>query len=65
MRVSKIYIDMDGVLADFDRGVEEFCHIKSTSQYGQDDPSRDQLMWQEIRKISHFYDKRELMPGAK
>ena len=28
----KIYFDMDGVLADFDRGIEELCGIKKVDQ---------------------------------
>ena len=27
MTVEKIYFDMDGVLADFERGVEEICGL--------------------------------------
>jgi hypothetical protein len=65
MTVSKIYFDMDGVLADFDKGVNELCHMKATSQNKQADEKYDDLMWEEIRKIDHFYDRLDLMPGAK
>ena len=32
MTVEKIYFDMDGVLADFERGVEEICGLTPPSQ---------------------------------
>ena len=60
-----IYLDMDGVLADFDRGVREFCHMESTSQNGKRDAKYDARMWEAIRGVEHFYDRLELMPGAK
>jgi len=65
MTVSKIYFDMDGVLADFDKGVNELCHMKATSQNKNPDKEYDDLMWEAIRKIDHFYDRLDLMPGAK
>ena len=63
--IKKIYFDMDGVLADFDRGVREFCGMDAVSQdYGKK-PGMDTLMWKRASKIPHFYDQLELMPGAK
>ena len=64
MTVEKIYFDMDGVLADFDRGVRELCGMEALDQ-GTRSPAQDDIMWEAIRKIDHFYDKLELMPGAK
>ena len=63
MRVKKIYFDMDGVLADFDRGVKELCGLDPIGQ-GVTGP-REEKMWAGIRDAGHFYDRLELMPGAK
>ena len=65
MKAEKIYLDMDGVLADFDRGVRELCGMDPQPQTGKTDPHQDDLMWKAIREVGHFYDKLELMPGAK
>ena len=61
-----IYLDMDGVLANFERGVKELCGIEPLSQNGKrQDLQLDALMWERIRETEHFYDRLELMPGAK
>ncbi len=66
MEVEKIYFDMDGVLADFERGVKEICGITPPSQNGgEHEPGYDDEMWDAIKKTPHFYDYLELMPGAK
>ena len=64
MTAEKIYFDMDGVLADFDRGVRELCGMEAFDQGGRT-PAEDDIMWDAIRKVDHFYDRLELMPGAK
>ena len=48
--VEKIYFDMDGVLADFERGVNEICGLVPPSQNakhhkpGEDDETMEQLI---------------------
>ena len=64
MKVEKIYFDMDGVLADFERGVRELCGLVPPSQNGIHNPHDDDRMWESIRSIENFYDKLELIPGA-
>lgn len=64
MEIKKIYIDMDGVLADFDRGVEELLNLPAVNQ-SKKKPSQDDAMFTAMREIEHFYDKLEVMPGAK
>ena len=54
---------MDGVLADFDRGVRELCGMEPLEQDSRS-PEKDDALWAKIREVDHFYDKLELMPGA-
>ena len=65
MKVTKIYFDMDGVLADFEKGIRELCHMEPQPQNGKRDAKTDDLMWETIKKIDRFYDRLDLMPGAK
>ena len=66
MEIKKIYFDMDGVLADFARGVKEICGLEPISQNAKNnDSAEEDRMWNAIRDAGHFYDKLELMPGAK
>ncbi len=65
MKVTKIYFDMDGVLADFERGVRELCGIDAYSQNVKRPTGYDELLWSKVRETEHFYDRLELLPGAK
>ena len=64
MEVKKIYFDMDGVLADFDRGIRELCGVEPIDQDVAGDSDRI-IIWGNASKIPHYYDRLELIPGAK
>ena len=63
MEIKKIYFDMDGVLADFDGGVEELCGLPRPHQ-GHDSAEANKKMWDAIRDAGHFYRRLKPMPGA-
>lgn len=63
MKIKTIYFDMDGVLADFDRGIKELCGLEPLDQAKKTEAD-DDAMWEAVRKVGHFYDKLEPMPGA-
>ena len=63
MKITKIYFDMDNVLADFNRGIKELCGLEPMDQE-KSSPAADQKMWNSVRDTDHFYDRLELVPGA-
>ncbi len=63
MDIKKIYFDMDGVLADFNRGIKEFCGINPLKQELKSQ-AQDDEMWLKVKEVDHFYDKLKPMPGA-
>lgn len=63
MKISKIYFDMDGVLADFERGLRDICGMEMPDQ-AKATPEEDDKMWKAIKDAGHFYDMLEPMPGA-
>lgn len=65
MEVKKIYFDLDGVMANFDKGVHDMCGMDAFSHEDEPYTGFDDEMWEKIRDVGHFYDKLELMPGAK
>ena len=65
MDIKKIYFDMDGVLADFDRGVAEILGLEPMKQGDRRrTQSWDDKLWAGVRDAGHFYDMLEPMPGA-
>ena len=52
--VSKIYFDLDGVLADFDRGVIELAGFDRNGATANSD-IKDDDMWQAIAKVSFIF----------
>ena len=64
MTYRKIFIDMDGVLADFDGGVELHCGITPIAQDAKRPEDYDDKLWEAVRKVPHFYDILKPMPGA-
>jgi hypothetical protein len=54
----KIYCDLDGVLADFDKGVK-----KLTGKYPHEQPSKD--MWKAIYSVPDFFQSLDWIPEGK
>ena len=65
MKITKIYFDMDGVLADFDKGIRELCSMDPLPQSEDQPVGYDDELWSKVREAGHFYDKLELIPGTK
>lgn len=58
----KIFFDIDGVLADFNKGVFDLCGITVPDQQSAD-KAADNAMWNAIRDTKHFYDRLEPVSG--
>lgn len=56
--IEKIYFDMDGVLANFDKGLIEICGITPENQATKSD-AYDDMMWGKVRDAGHYYDMLE------
>lgn len=56
MEELRIFFDMDGVLADFDRGVRELCGREPLDQSSCTDEETDAL-WEAVSRVPHFYAK--------
>lgn len=62
--INESFFDLDGVLANFNKGVEDLCGIPRLDQTTCSEEA-DTKMWNAVREVEHFYYKLELMPGAK
>ena len=63
MQIEKIYFDMDGVLADFDRGIKELGKIAKVDQ-SKATSATDDALWDAVRSVVNFYDKLEPVSGS-
>ncbi len=54
---------MDGVLADFDRGVKEICHMEPV-KYGQRNDAEVMELWERVKKAKNYYYQLKPMEGA-
>ena len=63
MQIKKIYFDMDGVLADFDRGITELGKIAKVNQ-SDATSATDDALWDAVRSVDNFYDKLEPVFGS-
>ena len=61
--VKIIYFDMDGVLADFNRGVRELLNMEPKPQ-GRFDPEYDDRLFNAIRNHKDFYAQLKPVDGA-
>ena len=66
IEIKKIYFDMDGVLADFDRGIREICGLVPIAQDAPDrSAAMEDVMWGKVKDAGHFYDMLEPISGSK
>ncbi len=57
----KIYVDLDGVMANFEKAVVEHVGIHYWDRTTQNDSDR---FWRIIDKVPEFYYNLEMLPGA-
>lgn len=63
IKVEKIYFDLDGTLADFDKYLYDHCGIDPLPQEKREREGID--VWDEVRSIPHFFYRLEVMKGMK
>ena len=62
--IDRIFFDMDGVLADFARGVRELAGIPWFSDLDKHTNEEDDEMWAKVREVDHFYLRLDPIEGA-
>ena len=60
----KIYFDMDGVLANFNKGVIDLLHLKPMNQSDPFDYKKTNALYAKMRTVDHYYDKLEPIQEA-
>lgn len=60
---ARLYIDLDGVLADFDGGHERAFGVRPSPR-GTDEKKDRNILWQRIRQYEGFWRTLPLMVGA-
>lgn len=60
---SRIFIDLDGVLADFDRGVADLCHMEPVGQALRTPGQRAEL-WEAAAAVPRFFSRLVPIPGS-
>lgn len=59
MKIKQIYCDLDGVLVDFDKRIEELTGVPT------DKISDDGIIWKAVSKQHNFWETLEWMPDGK
>src|SRR3990172_286105 len=63
-RLPQLYMDLDGVLADFDTQHEWLFGTRPLRSLGNNFDAKDENMWQRIRETPGFFRGMPLMIGA-
>jgi len=63
INVEKIYLDMDGVLANFDKGVIDLLGLTPLVQ-GASTKEENDILWKHVAKYGHFYNDLEICDDA-
>ena len=62
--IDRIFFDMDGVLADFARGVRELAGVPGFSDLEKHTKEEDDAMWEKVRGVEHFYLRLDPIAGS-
>ena len=62
--IDRIFFDMDGVLADFARGVRELAGVPGFTDLEKHTKDEDDAMWEKARGVEHFYLRLDPIAGS-